>query len=68
LKLKANATLGIVSREALKAVWSEIPGSLWESFNRNMSAKIGKWFKHASAVSKTAFREIMAILADANAK
>jgi hypothetical protein len=47
---------------------SDKPGRRWESFNRNMSAKSGKWFKHASAVSKTAFKEIMAIRADAKAK
>lgn len=37
------------------------PGNRWESLIRNMSAKSGKWFRHASKVSNTALRDMMAM-------
>lgn len=46
----------------------QIPGKRRESLIRNINAKSGKWFKHASKVSNAALSEMMAIRADANVK
>lgn len=44
------------------------PGSRWESLSRSMRANKGKWFRHASAVSRMAFKEMIAMRADANVR
>jgi len=56
-----------ISLERLK-LYRDVPGKRCESLIRNIRAKSGKWFRHASKVSNAAFNEMIAMRAQANVR
>ena len=68
-KLKANATYMENDKPySIVRILIHSPGSRRESLSRNINAKSGKWFRHASDVSNIALSTMMVILANAKAK
>ena len=60
--------LSYISNRTRGETTVDLPGKRRESLIRSINAKRGKWFKQASIVSKVAFKDMIAILAEAKVK